>query len=87
MLNPYCFTIENGVYEDSLNTATSFLIFASTEQKAINFCNEYVKKKVEEDKYVNDDGKTVNQWWSYYKITRNELREFHNEAVNIRILD
>ncbi len=86
MLEPYCFTIENGVYEDC-GHSTSFLLFTSSEQKAIDFCNDYVNKHIEDDKYVNDDGETVNQWWKNYKITRHELSKFNNKAVNIRILD
>ena len=87
MLNPYCFIVKNGVYEDHLNHLTYFLIFASDEQKAIDFCNEYVKEEVEADKYVNDDGQTVNHWWLHYDIVRQELKEFHDKAVNVQVLD
>lgn len=87
MLKPYCFTIENGVYEDC-GTNTNFLLFTSySEQKAIDFCNDYVNKHIEDDKYVNDDGEIVNQWWKNHKIIRHELSEFNNKAVNVRILD
>lgn len=84
MKKPYGFIISNGVDKNSLNTSTTYLIFADNEGDAYEFCYKYVDKRIEEDKYVDDDGNEVNQWWKAYRVEEVDITQIKN--ANVRVI-
>lgn len=83
MKNPYGFIISNGVDKDKLYTSRTYLIFADNKDKAYEFCCMYVDKKIEEDKYVNDDGNEVNHWWKAYSIEEVDIPQINSACVRV----
>ena len=84
MKKPYGFIIRNGVDENKLNTSTIYLIFADNKDKAYEFCYTYVDKQIEEDKYIDDNGNTVNQWWNAYTIEEVDITQINH--ANVRVI-
>lgn len=84
MKKPYAYIISNGVDKDRLNTETTYLIFADNKDKAYEFCRTYVNERIEEDKYVNDDGNEVNQWWKAYSIEEVDITQIR--YANVRVV-
>lgn len=84
MKKPYAYIISNGVDKDRLNTETTYLIFTDNEDKAYEFCRTYVNERIEEDKYVDDDGNEVNQWWKAYNIEKVDITQIR--YANVRVV-
>ena len=84
MKNPYGFIISNGADENELNTSTTYLIFADNKDKAYEFCCMYVNKRIEKEKYVDDDGNVVNHWWKAYSIEEVDITQIN--YANVRVI-
>ncbi len=83
MKQAYGYIVKNGCYEDNLSGLHPFIVFADEIDIADAFIERYVKKAVEEEKYTNDLGETMNWWWKYYAVEKVPVSKFDSSFANI----
>lgn len=77
------YRIEHGVSYYTLYSSIQFIIFSDNKKLADDYIKRYVTVEVEKDKYINDDGELVNQWWNKFGIKEVPIKDFNNDSVNI----
>ena len=86
-MNAYPFIIKWGKYQDALTHKTEFLIFASDEETAMNFCQNWAEEEMRlERAEIEKYGSTGNYWWKHYKIEKTTIENFNHRSVNIEYL-
>ena len=83
MKNIYAYKVCHGYDEDCSGGAMPFIVFADSADIADAYIAEYIKKRVEEDKYKNDNGEIVNWWWKFTKAEKIDASEFNGSFANI----